>query len=304
MKLPESVEMIEVCPRDGFQNVKTLIPFDVKVSIIRQLAVAGFRRIEVGSFVSPKAIPQMADTVDVVAATKDILSANGVQTAALVPNARGVETAVGCGIDEITYVISVSQQHNLANVNRTPEESMDQFKALITEYGGKVRFRLSLATALGCPFGEDIRTERVAEMAKFGFDLGCEEVMIADTVGMANPVRVTNLMRVLVDQFGADRFIMHLHDTRGLALANTLAAMQLGLHKFESAVGGLGGCPFAPGAAGNVATEDVLNMLIGMGIKTGINTDAVHDAVALIREGVQAPIVSHMAGLYKKTTCM
>lgn len=303
MNLPKSVEMIEVCPRDGFQNVRELIPFEVKVNVIKKLATAGFKRMEIVSFVSPKAIPQMADAVDVVEATRDTLKANGVSTAALVPNARGVETAVACGIDEITYVISVSEKHNMANVRRTPEESMEQFKELIGQYGDRIRFRLSLATALGCPFGEEIRTERVAEMAKFGLDLGCKEIMIADTVGMANPVRVDSLMRTLVDQFGADKFIMHLHDTRGLALANTLAAMQLGISKFESAAGGLGGCPFAPGAAGNVATEDVLNMMTGMNVETGIDGDALHDAVELIRDGVRSPIVSHMAGLYKKTTC-
>lgn len=304
MNLPKSVEMIEVCPRDGFQNVKDLISFDAKVAIIKQLAKAGFQRMEIVSFVSPKAIPQMADAVDVVAAVKDTLEANHVHTAALVPNARGVETAVACGIEEVTYVISVSKAHNLANVKRTPEESMEQFKALIGEYGDKTRFRLSLATSLGCPFGEEIRTERVAEMVRFGLDLGCKEVMIADTVGMSNPKRTYDLMNALVGEFGAEKFIMHLHDTRGLALANTLACMELGVHKFESAAGGLGGCPFAPGAAGNVATEDVFNMMNEMGIETGVNNDELHEAIELIKTGVHSPIVSHMAQLYKKAPCV
>lgn len=303
MNLPKSVEMIEVCPRDGFQNVHEPITHDAKVAVIRQLAKAGFKRMEIVSFVSPKAIPQMADAREVVEDTQQALRDNGVESVALVPNQRGVETAVELGIDEITYVISVSEKHNMANVRRTPAESMEQFKALIEEYGHKIRFRLALATALGCPFGEVIRTERVAEMARFGFDLGCKEVMLADTVGMANPVRVTNLMEPLIREFGADRLIMHLHDTRGLALANTLAAMQLGLHKFESAAGGLGGCPFAPGAAGNVASEDVLNMLTEMGVETGISGDELHKAVMLIKENIPAPIVSHMAHLYKQTTC-
>lgn len=304
MDLPKSVELIEVCPRDGFQNVHDLIPFDGKVAIIKKLAEAGFKRMEFVSFVSPKAIPQMADAVDVAAAVKDTLKANGVTTVALVPNARGVETAVACGIDEITYVVSVSEAHNMANVKRTPAESLEQFKALIGEYGGRIRFRLSLATALGCPFGEEIRTERVAEMVQFGLDQGCKEVMIADTVGMSNPKRTYDLMRVLVDRFGADKFIMHLHDTRGLALANTLACMQLGVHKFESAAGGLGGCPFAPGAAGNVATEDVLNMMSEMGIETGVDNDKLHEAVLLIQEHVHANIVSHLTPLYKKPACV
>lgn len=304
MNLPKSVEIIEVCPRDGFQNVHDLIPFEAKVSVIKKLAESGFKRMEFVSFVSPKAIPQMADAQNVAAAVKDALRENGVTGVALVPNARGVETAVACGLEEITYVVSVSKAHNLANVNRTPDESLEQFKVLIGEYGDKIRFRLALATALGCPFGEEIRTERVAEMVQFGLDLGCKEIMIADTVGMANPKRVHDLMQVLVERFGAEKFIMHLHDTRGLALANTLAAMELGVHKFESAAGGLGGCPFAPGAAGNVATEDLLNMLSEMGIETGINNDTLHDAVMLVSENVHAPIVSHLTPLYKKPACV
>lgn len=304
MKLPESVELIEVCPRDGFQNVHDLIPFDAKVAIIKKLAEAGFKRIEAVSFVSPKAIPQMADAKDVMLAVKDTLKAHGVRSVALVPNARGVETALECGVDELTYVVSVSEKHNMANVRRTPDESLAQFKELSGQYGHQMRFRLALATALGCPFGEEIRTERVAEMVRFGLEQGCEEVMIADTVGMSNPKRTYDLMEALVKEFGPERFVMHLHDTRGLALANTLACMQLGVHKFESAAGGLGGCPFAPGAAGNVATEDVLNMMSEMGITTGIDNDVLHEAVELIQANVHANIVSHLTPLYKKAPCV
>ena len=304
MKLPESVELIEVCPRDGFQNVHDLIPFDAKVAIIKKLAEAGFKRIEAVSFVSPKAIPQMADAKDVMLAVKDTLKAHGVRSVALVPNARGVETALECGVDELTYVVSVSEKHNMANVRRTPDESLAQFKELAGQYGHQMRFRLALATALGCPFGEEIRTERVAEMVRFGLEQGCEEVMIADTVGMSNPKRTYDLMEALVKEFGPERFVMHLHDTRGLALAHTLACMQLGVHKFESAAGGLGGCPFAPGAAGNVATEDVLNMMSEMGIATGIDNDVLHEAVELIQANVHANIVSHLTPLYKKAPCV
>ena len=304
MNLPKSVELIEVCPRDGFQNVHDLIPFEGKVAIIKKLAEAGFKRLEIVSFVSPKAIPQMADAKDVVAAVKDTLKEHGVRTVALVPNARGVETAVECGIDELTYVISVSHAHNMANVRRTPEESMEQFKALIEQYGHQIDFRLALATALGCPFGEEIRTERVAEMVQFGLDLGCKEISIADTVGMSNPKRTHDLMKALTEQFGPDKFVMHLHDTRGLALANSLAAMELGVHKFETAAGGLGGCPFAPGAAGNVATEDTLNMMSEMGVETGIDNDVLHEAVLLIQQYVHSPIVSHLTPLYKKDPCV
>lgn len=300
MYMPEQVELIEVCPRDGFQNIHDMIPTENKVAIIKKLAEAGFKRMEITSFVSPKAIPQMADAKAVTAAVIDTLRAEGVEAVALVPNARGAEDAIACGIDELTFVISVSRAHNMANVHRTPEESMEQFKGLVEKYGHQIKFRLGLATALGCPFGEEITAQRVAEMTKFGLDLGCEEVMIADTVGMSNPVRTYKLMRELLMQFGAQRFVMHLHDTRGLALANTVAAMQVGIHKFEAAAGGLGGCPFAPGAAGNVATEDMLNMMTQMGIETGIDAGKLMEAVDLIRQDVHASIVSHMALLCPK----
>ena len=297
MDLPKRIELIEVCPRDGFQSVHDIIPFEGKVAIIKKLAEAGFKRLEVVSFVSPKAIPQMADAKEVVAAVRDTLKAHGVRTVALVPNARGVETAVECGINELTYVISVSRSHNMANVRRTPEESMEQFKTLIQEYGHKIDFRLALATALGCPFGEEIRTERVAEMVQFGLDLGCKEISIADTAGMSNPKRTYDLMNALTAQFGADKFVMHLHDTRGLALANTLAAMQLGVHKFETAAGGLGGCPFAPGSAGNTATEDMLNMVNAMGIDHHIDMERYLEAVELVRGKVDASLTGRISNM-------
>ena len=246
MDLPKRIELIEVCPRDGFQNVHDIIPFEGKVAIIKKLAEAGFKRLEVVSFVSPKAIPQMADAKEVVAAVRDTLKAHGVRTVALVPNAQGVETAVECGINELTYVISVSRSHNIANVRRTPEESMEQFKTLIQEYGHKIDFRLALATALGCPFGEEIRTERVAEMVQFGLDLGCKEISIADTVGMSNPKRTYDLMNA----------------------------------------------------------EDTLNMMHEMGIETGIDNDALHEAVLLLQQYVHAPIVSHLMSLYKTKPCV
>jgi hydroxymethylglutaryl-CoA lyase len=297
MDLPESVELIEVCPRDGFQNVADLIPFDAKVAIIEKLARAGYKRMEFVSFVSPKAIPQMADAKEVAAAVMPVLRENGVKSAALVPNRHGVEDAIECGIDEITYVISVSEKHNLANVRRTPAESMEQFQLLIKKYGSQIRFRLSLATALGSPFNEVITLAQVRDMVKRGFDLGCKEVMLADTVGIATPRQVNELLSPLVAEFGSEPIMLHLHDTRGLALANTYAAMQLGIRKFDVAAGGLGGCPFAPGAAGNVAAEDVLNMMAGLGVETGINKAILKEAIALIRAQVHAPIVSHMASL-------
>lgn len=299
----KSVEILEVCPRDGFQNVKDFIETEDKIKIVKKLIDANFKRIELGSFVSPKAIPQMADTKEVVFAAKEYAKGKDVKFVALVPNARGVENAIASGVDQITYVISVSESHNKANVNRTVKESMDQYETLIKEYKDQVDFRLGLATTFGCPFGDEVSIDKIKEMCKWAFDLGTVEILMADTVGLGNPKKVADIMGVLVNDFGPDRFVMHLHDTRGLALANTLTAMRYGVSKFESATGGLGGCPFAPGASGNAATEDLYYMLSEMGIETDLDIERVYEAIDLIKETVKADIVSHLAPLHKGNIC-
>lgn len=305
MVFPKRVEITEVGPRDGIQNVHDIVPFEAKVAIIRKMAQAGFRHIEAISFVNPKVVPQMADAKEVFLAVKDDLKAHGVRSVALVPNARGVETAVACGVDEVTFVISVSELHNMANVRRTPKESMEQFKELVEQYRDRIDFRLGLVTALGSPFPqEEIRTETVVDMARFGLDLGCKMITVADTVGISDPANTYEVMKALTDAFGPDRFVMHLHNTRGMALANALVCLELGVHRFEAACGGLGGCPFAPGAAGNVATEDLNHMFTQMGIETGLDSDILYDATTLIKENVHAPLVSSIYPLYKKAGCV
>lgn len=303
MMIPKSVEILEVCPRDGFQNVKDIIATEDKIAIVKKLIDANFKRIELGSFVSPKAIPQMADTKEVIAAAKKYAEGRDIKFVALVPNARGVEAAIEAGVDQITYVISVSESHNKANVNRSVAESMEQYEGLIKAYKEKIDFRIGLATTFGCPFGEDVKLERIIEMCQWAFDLGTVEILMADTVGLGNPKKVSEIMSTLVEKFGPDKFVMHLHDTRGLALANTLTAMQYGITKFETATGGLGGCPFAPGASGNSATEDLYYMLNEMGIETNINIDKVYEAIQLIKDRVKTNVVSHLAPLYKGDTC-
>ncbi|MGB7605875.1 MAG: hydroxymethylglutaryl-CoA lyase [Lutisporaceae bacterium] len=297
MTYPKKIEIVEVCPRDGFQNVNDFIETSHKIEIIKKLIDANFKRIEITSFVSPKAIPQMADASEVVKAVREYSKDKNVQLMALVPNQRGVEAAVEAGVNQINYVISVSEQHNMANVKRSVADSMAQFKTLIEANGSLVDFRLGLATTFGCPFGEKIELKKIREMCAWAFDLGTKEILLADTVGLGNPMRVHEVVSTLVKEFGADRFIMHMHDTRGLALVNILAAMEYGIYKVESAVGGLGGCPFAPGAAGNVATEDVINMIHSMGNDTGINIDAIKQALNLIQLHVNAKTVSHMSQL-------
>lgn len=199
MIFPQNVEITEVGPRDGIQNVHDLVSFDGKVAIIRKMAEAGFKRIEAVSFVSPKAIPQMADAKEVFMAVKDDLRKNGVRSVALVPNARGVETAVECGVDEVTYVISVSEQHNMANVRRTPAESMEQFRQLIEQYKDQIDFRLGLVTALGSPFaGEEIRTETVVDMARFGLESQLDPELLRPKMFFINLLLIVVVVATLV----------------------------------------------------------------------------------------------------------
>lgn len=299
MNLPEKVEIVEVCPRDGFQNVKDFISTENKVEIIKKLIDTGFKRIEITSFVNPKWIPQMIDAKEVAAEVKKYSKGKNVILVALAPNKRGFQNALEAGIDEVTFVVSVSEAHNKKNVNKTVEESMAQFEEIAKDKGG-VRLKLALATALGCPFGEKIKTEKIISMAKRGLDVGADEILIADTVGLGNPLLVDKVLGEVTKHIDVNKICMHLHDTRSLALANTVAAMQHGVYKFESAAGGLGGCPFAPGASGNVATEDLANMLISMGIDININIDKLTEAVGLIKRYVNYPITSHMSRLCSK----
>ena len=303
MIIPKSIEILEVCPRDGFQNVKDFIATKDKIAIVEKLIDANFKRIELGSFVSPKAIPQMADTKEIVAAAKRYAVDKGIKFVALVPNARGVESAIEAGVDQITYVISASESHNKANVNRSVAESMEQYETLIKEYKDNIDFRLGLSTTFGCPFGDEVKIGRIQEMCRWAFELGTVEILMADTVGLGNPKKISEVMSTLVSEFGPNNFVMHLHDTRGLALANTLAAMQYRITKYESAAGGLGGCPFAPGASGNAATEDLYYMLNEMGIETNIDIKKVYEAIQLIKAKVNTNIVSHLEPLYKTDAC-
>lgn len=304
MFIPKRAEILEVCPRDGFQNVKEFIHTKDKIEIVKKLVDAGFKRIEIGSFVSPKAIPQMADSKHVVSAAKEYVKGKDVKLIGLVPNTRGVEDAIAAGVDQITYVISVSEKHNMSNVRRTVSESMEQYEDLIREYKWDVDFRLGLATTFGCPFGEIISLERVSKMCSWALELGTVEILMADTVGLGNPKKVDEIMGPIVKEFGPERFIMHLHDTRGLALSNTIIAMQHGVNKFESATGGLGGCPFAPGASGNIATEDLYYMFKAIGIETNINIDKVYEAIDIMKTCVKADIKSHLSQLHNNGDCI
>lgn len=297
MNLPAKVEITEVCPRDGFQNISSRIPTAEKIEIILDLMRSGVKSIEVASFVSPKWIPQMADSGEVVRAVAPYAKAHGIRVIALAPNRRGFDDAVEAGADTVSFVISVSEAHNRSNVNKTPEESLSQFTKIARNKGRGVKLRLALATSFGCPFGTEITPEMVDSMVRRGVEAGADEILLADTIGSANPVQVRELLTKTIPTAGGLPLGLHMHDTRGLALTNIYQALLCGVTMFESAAGGLGGCPYAPGASGNVATEDLLNMLASIKVETGVDTDKIMQAVDLIKRCVDVPLVSHMASL-------
>lgn len=291
--LPASVSITEVGPRDGFQNVKTFIPTADKVAIIEGLIAAGLKNFELTSFVSPKAIPQLADAVDVC---RTILAKyNGqINGSALVPNLRGAQSAWDAGIREVACVISVSTSHNRANINRTHDESIADLAKMLESLPG-MTVRVDLATAFACPFEGWVQPEAVGALAKRIHQLGVKKIVLADTIGVATPDRVYALSTYMRQNFPDVDLALHLHDTRGMGLSNTLAGLMAGITAFETSIAGLGGCPFAPGAAGNTATEDMINMMRDMNIATGVSREKLLDVVGLVGEKVEAPINSHLA---------
>ena len=280
MPRPRSVRIVEVGPRDGLQNEAAPIPTDVKVRFVDLLTDAGFGWIEVTSFVHPRAVPRMADADDVFRAVR---KKPGVRYVALVPNPRGLDRALAAGVEDLALFVAATQSFSRANINRTIEQSLEDARAVID--GARpagVRVRAYISVAFGCPYEGPVAPAQVRAVAEPLFELGAEEVVLGDTIGVATPSDVSRLMEGLLPVADVERWGMHFHDTRGIALANVMASLDAGLSHFDSSAGGLGGCPFAPGAAGNLATEDLLFMLHGLGIETNISIDAVADASRFI----------------------
>ncbi len=275
----DRIEIVEVGPRDGVQNIPHFVPTETKVALIKALIAAGIKRMEIGSFVSPKAIPQMRDMEDVVT---QLGPTPGVRGMALVPNAQGAKRALAAGIKDIEFVISMSDAHNMSNVRRPTGASIDDLKATLAEIDPKrqLKTRIGLATSFHCPFAGVMdetavlgTIERIVAL-RDGFELA-----LSDTTGMAIPAHVKSLAAKAIKAFGRQAtFTFHGHDTAGFGIANVLAAMDAGIRSFDGSVGGLGGCPFAPGATGNIATEDMVYLFKRMGIETGIDLDKLFDA--------------------------
>jgi len=276
--LPGSVSIREVAPRDGLQN-EDPVPTAAKIELLDALSGTGVRRIEAVSFVHPKAIPQMADADQVWA---QVRKSPTVRYSALVPNSRGAQRALAGGFTEVEVVVSASDTHNKRNVNRSTAESLDDIAALIDElHGAGASAEVIIATSFGCPFEGDIDPKRVADIVDRVVADGADRIAFGDTTGMATPRRVTDVVTLVRERQPDIPVLLHFHNTRGTALANILTAMDLGITEFDASVGGLGGCPYAPGATGNVATEEVVHMLEDMGIDTGIDLDALVEAAAL-----------------------
>jgi len=275
---PSSVSIREVGPRDGLQNEQPVATAD-KVRLLEALSRTGVRRIEAVSFVHPKAIPQMADADEVWATAG---KAEGVRYSALVPNIRGAQRALAAGFREVEVVVSASDTHNRRNINRSTSESLDDIAALVeTLHNGGSTAEVIIATSFGCPYEGDVDPARVAGIVDRVVADGADRIAFGDTTGMATPARVRAVVSLVKRRHPEVPMLLHFHNTRGTALANVLTALDLGVTEFDASVGGLGGCPYAPGATGNVATEEVVHMLHDMGVDTGIDLDALVEVAAL-----------------------
>ncbi len=275
------IEVSEVGPRDGLQSISQIMPTESKKRWIEALALAGIPEIEVGSFVPARIFPQLADTMEVAKFAKTI---EGLKVAALVPNLKGAENAILAGVDKLTIPLSVSETHSMRNVNRTHDQMLDEVKRIVElirdlPIDERPLIEGALSTAFGCTIEGSISEDRVVELAEAVMEAGCSEVGLSDTTGYANPVQVKRLIGKVWDAIGRDHLTgIHLHNTRGQGLANVLAAVEVGLTTVDSSMGGIGGCPAAPGASGNIVTEDLVFLLEAMGLKTGIDFDKLLDA--------------------------
>ncbi len=279
--MTEFVEIFEVGPRDGLQNETRMIPAREKIALVDRLSEAGFRRIEVASFVSPKWVPQMADGAEVLAG---IRRAPGVSYAALTPNAIGFDRAMDAGADEIAIFASASDGFSRANLNCSISESLERFRPVAEAANAEnVKMRGYVSCVVECPYDGAVAPAAVAEVAEALFAMGCYEVSLGDTIGRGTPETVTPMLAAVLGVADAAHLAGHFHDTGGRALANVEAALTAGLRVFDAAVGGLGGCPFAPGAAGNVATEAVHERLIELGYETGLDPEVLAEAAAMAR---------------------
>lgn len=280
--LPSKVTICEVAPRDGFQAVKDWIPTEDKIAIVKKLAKTGVQSMEITSFVHPKAIPQLKDAREVVEACQDLTN---IKLRALVPNVKGAERAIDAGIKKLKLMLSATDSHSISNANCVTEKAQNGFLPII-ELAEKHHVTVggSISVAFGCPYEGKVPQERIDQIVQRYMDMGVKEISLADSTGAGNPKLVYEMLGHLKKHFPNMLFTMHLHNTRGLAVANAVAALQQGIVNFDSAIAGLGGCPYLPGATGNVATEDLVNAFHEMGIETGMNLETVIGVAKEVKE--------------------
>ncbi|MEL7448558.1 MAG: hydroxymethylglutaryl-CoA lyase [Pseudomonadota bacterium] len=293
--LPERVRIVEVGPRDGLQNEARSVPADVKIEFINRLSKTGLEVVETTSFVSPRWIPQLADADEVF---RGIDKADGVAYPVLVPNVAGMERALAAGAREVAVFTAASETFNRKNINASIAESIDRFEPVLEmAKANDVRVRAYISCVLGCPYEGDIKPEAVAPIAERLIAMGCYEISLGDTIGVGTPLAARRLVQVVQESVDISQLAVHFHDTRGQALANILACVEIGVAVVDASVTGLGGCPYANGAPGNVATEEVVYMLNGMGIETGVDLDTLVDAGLYISEALGRLPTSDLAKL-------
>ncbi|GEL76269.1 hydroxymethylglutaryl-CoA lyase [Tenuibacillus multivorans] len=300
MSLPKQVIIKEVGPRDGLQNEKEEIKTEDKIEWINQLSETGLSYIELTSFVHPKWIPQLKDAVEVA---RSVERKDGITYAALVPNMKGLERALEADVDEVSIFMSASESHNKKNINKSINETYPILKKVVEEAkeaGKSVRGYVS--TVFGCPYDGRVDEQQVIDVCQNLFDMGIDELSLGDTIGVANPIQVGQFLDLIEDKFSKDQIALHFHDTRGMALANTLVSLEKGYYIFDGSVGGLGGCPYAKGASGNVSTDDLVHMLHEMGVQTGIDLNQILKAGSFIQDKIDKPLPSKQMNIYRKSS--
>jgi len=291
VQLPQRVTIKEVGPRDGLQNETAVMPTQTKIALVDKLSATGLKYIEVSSFVNPKWIPALGDATDVFSA---ITRRPGVQYSALVPNTRGLESALAAQVDAVNVFMSASESHNLKNINKSIADTFPVLKAVVEQakaVGLPVRGYVS--TVFGCPYEGPVTLDNVKRVATALLDMGVDELSLGDTIGVAVPKQVVEVVGELAKEMPLEKLALHFHDTRGMAIANIWAGLNAGITVFDASVGGLGGCPYAPGASGNVATEDTLYLFHRMGVETDVDEGAVLATVAWLEEAIGRTVNSH-----------
>ena len=296
MTLPGKVKIVEVGPRDGLQNEKKIVPLEVKVEFIERLGEAGIGAIEAGSFVSPKWIPQMANTNDVFAR---VSRRPGVKYSALIPNMRGFDQALAAKVDEVAIFAAATESFSQKNINCSIAESLNRFRPVAAAaMSAGIPLRGYISCGLGCPYEGEVSVKAVANVAAILEDMGCYEISLGDTIGIGTPLKAQSMVEATLERVSLSKIAIHFHDTYGQALANILACLEIGVSVIDSSIAGLGGCPYARGASGNVATEDVIYMLQGMGIETEIDLNKLLAVGQFISEYLERPSTSKVATVF------